>query len=75
MAIPKNNVIDFNDFITNVDKETIAYFFDKILDIVIDLGLDKTGYRLVMNSGKNANQEVQHFHVHILGGENIKGIK
>jgi diadenosine tetraphosphate (Ap4A) HIT family hydrolase len=36
--------------------------------------LDKTGYRLITNDGKDANQEVPHFHVHILGGNNLGGL-
>lgn len=32
------------------------------------VGLDKDGYRLVMNSGAHADQSVRHLHVHIVGG-------
>ena len=31
-------------------------------------GLDEGGYRLVVNSGPDAGQEVPHIHMHILGG-------
>ena len=31
-------------------------------------GLDEGGYRLVMNNGRNAGQDVPHLHLHILGG-------
>lgn len=31
-------------------------------------GLDATGYRLVFNTGKDANQTVFHAHCHVLGG-------
>ena len=75
LAIPKMDVIDFNDFILQSDEVAVKYFFSKICDIVKEMGLEKLGFRLVTNSGKDANQEVPHFHVHILGGENLKGIK
>ena len=75
LRIPKNNVVDFTDFVLSLDQSTIQYFFTKIIDVVKDLGLDQTGYRLVTNNGKDANQEVPHFHVHILAGENLRGIK
>ena len=65
LGIPKKNVVDFEDFILKSDQATIQYFFIKITNVVKDLGLDKTGYRLVTNSGRNANQEVPHFHIHI----------
>ncbi len=31
-------------------------------------GLDEGGYRLVVNNGQDAGQEVPHLHMHILGG-------
>ena len=75
LGIPKINVIDFVDFISQADQKTIQYFFSKICDIVKKFGLDKSGFRLITNNGKNANQEVPHFHIHILAGENLKGIR
>ena len=71
LGIPKNQVINLRDFISNTDKDTIKYFFNKVSKVVTDMGLDKSGYRLITNDGDDANQEVQHFHVHILGGENL----
>ena len=75
LAIPKLPVIDFNDFLVKADVETVNYFFSKINEVAKDNGLIKSGFRLITNNGKDANQEVPHFHVHILGGENLKGIK
>ena len=37
-------------------------------DIAAELGLDKTGYRLVINNGPDAGESVPHLHVHLLGG-------
>jgi histidine triad (HIT) family protein len=39
--------------------------------IASDLGLAEGGYRLVMNNGDDAGQEVQHLHLHILGGKRL----
>ena len=36
--------------------------------IAAEQGLAEGGYRLVLNSGRNAGQEVPHLHLHILGG-------
>ena len=35
------------------------------------LGLDRTGFRLVINNGEDAQQSVQHLHVHVLGGRQL----
>jgi histidine triad (HIT) family protein len=31
-------------------------------------GIDKSGYRLVINTGADAGQSVHHVHLHVLGG-------
>ena len=36
------------------------------------LGLDDSGYRLVMNVGAQGGQSVPHLHVHVLGGRQMK---
>ena len=75
LGIPKTQSISLNDFINKSEDDEIIYFFQKIIEIVKKFDLDKTGYRLITNDGKNANQEVAHFHVHILGGENLGGLR
>ena len=72
LAIPKIEVINFNDFIAKSDNEMISHFFKKINEIIIEFGLDKSGFKIISNSGKDGGQEVPHFHVHILGGK-LKG--
>ena len=32
-----------------------------------ELGIEKTGYRVVINSGPDAGESVPHLHVHLLG--------
>jgi histidine triad (HIT) family protein len=34
-------------------------------------GIDRSGYRLVMNSGPDSGMEVDHLHLHILGGNKL----
>lgn len=31
-------------------------------------GITLSGYRLILNQGPDAGQEVEHFHIHLLGG-------
>ena len=39
--------------------------------LVKDYNLENTGYRLITNAGRNANQEVPHLHFHLLAGQNL----
>lgn len=34
-------------------------------------GIDRAGYRLVINSGQQGGQTVDHLHVHVLGGRQM----
>ncbi|MFC1872170.1 histidine triad nucleotide-binding protein [Chloroflexota bacterium] len=40
--------------------------------IARDEGIAETGYRLVINSGKDGGQVVPHLHMHLLGGEQLR---
>lgn len=37
-------------------------------------GVSETGYRLVFNVGKHSGAEVNHLHLHILGGKQLGGM-
>ena len=43
-----------------------------IVSEVIELKkISKKGFRIISNSGVDGNQDVPHFHVHLLGGKNL----
>lgn len=37
-----------------------------------ELGLDQTGYRLVINNGAHGGETVPHLHLHLLGGRPLE---
>ena len=49
-------------------------FFQSVQKVATQEGLVESGYRLITNHGKNADQTVPHFHVHILGGKKLGGL-
>tara|TARA_B100000674_G_C37030556_1_gene554046 strand:- start:14 stop:364 length:351 start_codon:yes stop_codon:yes gene_type:complete len=71
LGIPKVSCVDLTDFISTCDQDIVANFFKKVELVVKMLELEKSGYRIISNSGINGGQEVPHFHIHILGGEKI----
>jgi len=74
IVIPKNNYIDYADFISKASAEEIKHFFAKISDIANQAGLDKDGYRLITNKGEKSGQTIFHFHFHIIGGQKLIGL-
>ena len=75
LGVPKAEVENLSDFINKCDEKKVAYFFNRVIDVVKKFDLHKKGYRIITNEGKDSNQEVPHFHIHILGGENIGGLR
>jgi len=69
LVVPKDKYISLADFLEKADDKTIAAFFKTTGKIAADMGLAKSGYRIITNHGKDASQTVPHFHVHILGGQ------
>jgi histidine triad (HIT) family protein len=59
---------------TPADKTYIfADIFSAVREIAVQLGLDDKGYRVLINNGAAAGQEVFHLHIHILGGKDSLG--
>ncbi len=40
-------------------------------EVARKLGIDASGFRLILNTNADGGQEVFHVHMHLLGGENI----
>ncbi len=68
LVVPKGEYESFDDFTDRADTDTVAHFFRTIRRIAHQLGLERSGYRLLTNHGQHASQSVPHFHVHLLGG-------
>lgn len=72
LVMPKAEFKSLHDFAYH-QPEMIANFWQTLDKIACQLGLDSTGYRIISNHGADANQTVEHFHVHLLGGEQLSG--
>ncbi len=69
LVIPKGDYVSWDDFSANGGDLEIAAFVRAVGKIARDLGLPAQGYRLLANTGLDANQEVPHFHMHIFAGK------
>lgn len=68
LVIPKGAYVSFDDFSQEASEAEITAFVRAAGKVARDLGVDQSGYRILANSGRDANQEVPHFHLHIFGG-------
>lgn len=53
------------------DADLTAQLFRDAEAIAAEAGLSERGYRLVFNTGPDAQQSVQHVHLHLLGGRSF----
>ncbi|HEY0456730.1 MAG TPA: histidine triad nucleotide-binding protein [Verrucomicrobiae bacterium] len=53
------------------DHQVLGHLLLKAAQVAETLGLKATGYRLVINNGRDAGESVPHLHCHILGGRNL----
>jgi histidine triad (HIT) family protein len=52
------------------DTELLGHLLATTTQIARDLGLAE-GYRVVINTGKDGGQSVDHLHLHLLGGRSL----
>lgn len=71
LVIPKGSYTSFDDFCKLATTEEIAGFFRAAQQVCHLCGIQEQGYRILANHGKDANQEVPHFHLHIFSGRNL----
>ena len=68
LLIPKQHFAN----ILEVDGETFAYMQEIVKRVAKELGIAETGFRVVINTGKDGMQSVNHLHMHILGGRSMQ---
>ena len=70
LVIPKLHITSMND----AAPEHEALFGKLMLAgprAAAIAGIDKSGYRLVVNTGADAGQSVHHVHLHVIGGRSM----
>ena len=68
LVMPKGAYVSMDDFTAKASAEEIAGLFRAVGETARRLDLPESGYRILANTGRDANQEVAHLHIHIFGG-------
>ena len=68
LVVPKGRYVSMEDFSGNASDPEIVGYFRAVGIVARQAGAVLDGYRLLANHGKNAHQEVPHFHTHIFAG-------
>ena len=70
LVIPKTHIASLND----APEGSEALLGELLLAArraARDKGIAETGYRVVLNTGRDSGQEVLHIHFHVLGGRRL----
>ena len=54
------------------DHQVLGHLMLTAAQVAKELGLAESGYRLVINNGRDAGESVPHLHCHILGGRPLE---
>lgn len=68
LIVPKKRINTVND-VTDTDVVILGQMFLAAKEVAKKFGVDETGYRLAVNTNRDAGQSEFHLHMHLLGGE------
>lgn len=67
LVVPVKHVESIRE-INDEDKNLMGELILAVKKIAQKLGIDKSGYKVVVNNGEGSGQLVFHLHLHLLGG-------
>ncbi|XP_075218997.1 adenosine 5'-monophosphoramidase HINT1-like [Lycorma delicatula] len=71
LVIPRKPISTLSE-VEESDSELLGHLLLTAKKVAKKQGLDKDGYRVVINNGKNGAQSVYHLHIHVLGGRQME---
>ena len=72
LVIPKEHIPSLTE-LTEAQIALTGHMVSIANQVAKSEGLAQSGYRLVLNEGKDAGQIVPHLHLHLLGGRKLAG--
>jgi diadenosine tetraphosphate (Ap4A) HIT family hydrolase len=71
LVIPTGRYKNAHDFTSRSSTDEIVGFWKGVNTTIDALNVAQNGYRLIANTGTDGRQDVPHFHIHILGGQDL----
>lgn len=67
LVVPKRHIARVAEA-TTADQATLGHLLLSAAAVAKKLGLEQSGFRVVINNGRDGGETVPHLHVHVLGG-------
>jgi histidine triad (HIT) family protein len=71
LVIPNKHIPSTREM-DEIDEVILGRLFSGAKAAAEMVGIAETGYRLIINNGPDAHQEIPHIHMHLLGGGKMK---
>ena len=71
LVVPNEHIASTNE-VSEQDEQLLGHMLTVVKSIADEESITDTGYRLIINTGPDANQVVFHLHLHIIGGQRMK---
>ena len=65
LIVPKQHYDNIGD---DIPEELLGRMFAAVKEVARIKGVEDSGYRVLVNTGADAGQVVNHVHIHVLGG-------
>jgi histidine triad (HIT) family protein len=73
LIVPNIEIANVNDVLPE-HEQMLGHMLTVAKQVAQEQGVAETGYRLIINNGHDAGQEVYHLHIHLLGGRRLGGL-
>jgi histidine triad (HIT) family protein len=70
LIVPNRHIASVNE-VAPQDEALLGHLYTVAKQLAAQEGITEKGYRLVINTGPHAGQEIHHFHMHLIGGKRL----
>jgi histidine triad (HIT) family protein len=71
LIVPRAHIPSVNE-LREGDEPLIGHLFTVARQLAVEKGIDRSGYRLILNTGPDSGQAVFHLHLHLIGGRQMR---
>ncbi len=72
LIVPRKHIESINQ-LEEEDRDLMGHLIFIAKDLSKKTGIDQSGYRVMINTGKDGRQTVFHLHMHLIGGRTLAG--
>jgi len=70
LVVPRAHIVSLNE-LADEEGRRGHVLLQFVVRVAEQVGVKESGYRVITNVGRDAGQEVQHLHFHVLGGQDL----